>query len=77
VPVKFDWDPVKAAANLRNHNVTFEQARDVFEDATALDELDDREDHGEDRYNRTGMVEGRLIIVTYTRDHPHNIGASG
>jgi uncharacterized DUF497 family protein len=31
----------------------------------ALDEPDDREDYGEDRYNRTGMVEGRLVVVTY------------
>jgi uncharacterized DUF497 family protein len=57
---RFDWDPVKAAANLKNHGVSFEQARDVFEDASAIDESDDLEDHGEDRYNRTGMVEGRL-----------------
>jgi hypothetical protein len=41
--VKFDWDPVKAAANLKNHNISFEQACDVFKDWIALDELDDRE----------------------------------
>ncbi len=31
----------------------------------AIDELDDREDYGEDRFNRTGMVEDRLLVVTY------------
>jgi uncharacterized protein len=63
---KFDWDPVKAEANRKSHKINFEQARDVFKDAMAVDELDDREDYGEDRFNRTGMVEGRLLVVTYT-----------
>lgn len=66
MPIKFEWDRVKAEANRRKHDVTFEQACDVFRDALALDELDDREDYGEARFNRTGMVEGRLIVVTYT-----------
>jgi uncharacterized DUF497 family protein len=32
----------------------------------ALDEPDDREDYGEEHFNRIGMVEGRLLVVTYT-----------
>jgi uncharacterized DUF497 family protein len=32
----------------------------------ALDELDDREDYGEERFNRIGIVEGQLLVVTYT-----------
>ena len=64
--IKFEWDPVKAEVNRENHKVGFEQARDVFKDALAVDELDDREDYGEDRFNRIGMVEGRLLVVTYT-----------
>ena len=63
--IEFEWDPVKAEANRKYHKVSFEQARDVFKDAMAIDELDDREDYGEDRFNRTGMVEGRLLVVTY------------
>jgi uncharacterized DUF497 family protein len=31
-----------------------------------LDELDDREGYDEARFNRTGMIESRLIVVTYT-----------
>jgi uncharacterized DUF497 family protein len=64
--IKFEWDPVKADANRKDHKVSFEQGRDVFKDAMALDDLDDREDYGEDRFNRPGMVEGRLLVVTYT-----------
>jgi hypothetical protein len=66
--IRFEWDPDKAETNRKKHKVSFEQARDVFKDATALDELDDRENYGEDRFNRTGSVEGRLLVVTYTLD---------
>ncbi len=31
---KFEWDPVKAAANAKKHGVTFDQAARVFTDGT-------------------------------------------
>lgn len=46
---EFDWDPAKAAQNLADHGVSFDMAEDVFKDPFALEWLDDREDHGEDR----------------------------
>jgi uncharacterized protein len=64
--IRFEWDPAKADANRRKHKVSFEQARDVFKDAMAFDEPDHREDYGEDRFNRIGMVEGQLLVVTHT-----------
>jgi uncharacterized protein len=39
---KFVWDRTKAARNLRKHDVSFEDARLVFDDPLALDALDDR-----------------------------------
>jgi hypothetical protein len=33
--VKFEWDPKKAAANLANHGVSFEDASTVFGDPLA------------------------------------------
>jgi uncharacterized DUF497 family protein len=65
--IKFEWDIKKANANWKKHTVSFEQARDVFKDAMALDEIDDREDYGEGRWNRIGLVEGRLLVVTYAQ----------
>ncbi len=62
----FEWDSKKAKANWNAHKVGFEQARDVFRDAMALDEPDEREDYSEERRNRIGLVEGRLLFVTYT-----------
>ena len=63
---EFEWDDAKAATNRTNHGVSFDAARDVFRDPFARDWLDDREDYGEDRFNITGMVGGRLLVVTYT-----------
>jgi uncharacterized DUF497 family protein len=62
----FEWDEAKAAANHRNHGVTFEQAQKVFTDPCAIERLDDREDYGENRFNIIGMVDGRLLFVAYT-----------
>ena len=55
---KFVWDPDKAAWNLREHKVSFEAATRVFDDPFYLDEIDDREDYGEERSNIIGMVDG-------------------
>jgi len=34
--VRFEWDPAKAAANLRAHRVSFSEAVTVLEDELAL-----------------------------------------
>ncbi len=62
----FEWDDEKAARNLRMHNVSFEIAQAAFHDAFGIVREDRRERHGEDRYSITGMVEGRLLVVSYT-----------
>jgi uncharacterized DUF497 family protein len=48
------------------HGVSFEQAREAFNDPFAIDFVDDREDFGEDRLILFGMVESRLLVVTHT-----------
>jgi uncharacterized protein len=63
---KFGWDKANADGNFRRHNVTFEAATRVFEDPFYVDEIDDREDYGEERSNIIGMADGRLLVVTYT-----------
>jgi uncharacterized protein len=62
----FEWDERKATGNYARHGVTFAAARDVFKDPFAIEQLDDREDYGEDRFIIVGMVEGRLLFVAYT-----------
>ena len=63
---RFEWSDAKARANVAEHKVTFETARLVFDDPRSLEEIDDRFDYGEDRFNITGMAGGRLLTVTYT-----------
>lgn len=36
----FEWDEAKAAANVRKHGITFEEAATVFEDVDLLINLD-------------------------------------
>ena len=62
----FEWHDAKAVANYAQHGITFEMACDVFDDPSALIEVDDREDYGEDRYNAIGMVEDHVLFVAYT-----------
>jgi uncharacterized protein len=63
---RFDWSDAKARGNLKKHGVTFEAARLVFDDPASVDEMDDREDYGEDRFIITGRANGRLLTVAYT-----------
>lgn len=62
----FEWDDGKAASNFAKHGVMFDAAKDAFSDPFAIEQLDDRYDYGELRYVLLGMVEGRLLTVTYT-----------
>lgn len=62
----FEWDDTKAAANVAKHGVTFEMARDAFDDPFAVGWSDEGHDYGEARYCLLGMVEGRVLFVAYT-----------
>ena len=44
--LRFEWDPKKAAANLRKHKVGFEEAQTTFADENA--KLIDDPDHSEE-----------------------------
>ena len=61
----FEWDDEKAAANIANHGIGFEIARLAFNDPDGIDDLDDRDDYGEERCNWHGLVNGRVLVVTY------------
>ena len=63
---RFEWNDDKARSNFAEHKITFEIARRVFDDPHAETIYDDRIDYGEDRYNRIGMIFGRLVTVCYT-----------
>lgn len=63
----FEWDEEKAAANLRNHKVSFEEAETVFDDLLYVDFYDPDHSFDEHRYIIIGESQrGRLLIVSYT-----------
>lgn len=53
---EFDWDPLKAAANIAYHGVSFEQAKDIVRGPFAVEFEDDRENYGEARYVIRGPI---------------------
>ena len=61
----FEWDSAKEQANRTKHGVDFRAAAKVFLDPHAI-EFDDRDADGELRFNAIGMVDGRVLFVTYT-----------
>jgi uncharacterized DUF497 family protein len=70
----FEWDPVKAAANLRKHKVSFEDAQTVFSDERAR--LIDDPDHSEDeeRFLLLGLSSSlRLLVVAHCYRSTDNV----
>jgi uncharacterized DUF497 family protein len=64
--MKLEWDPVKAAGNLRKHRVAFEDAARVFLDPLAVREQD-RHVEGEERWQIIGLIDGmKLVVVAHT-----------
>ena len=63
--MRFEWDDRKAAANLRKHGVSFDEAAEVFDDPY-LAENDDGHSHGEVRFVVIGYSSRRLLLVGFT-----------
>jgi uncharacterized protein len=64
--MKFDWDPAKAASNVKKHKVTFEDAKAVFYDDFAVQFFDEEHSDDEDRFLLLGMsLDTRLLLVCH------------
>jgi uncharacterized DUF497 family protein len=65
--VEFEWDPAKAAGNLKKHGVGFAEAMTVFADPLEVTIRDPDHSEGETRCLSIGSSdEGRLVVVAYT-----------
>ena len=61
----FEWDPKKAASNVRKHGIRFADAVSALEDDQAITVSDDS--IGEERWVTIGMdAVGRIVVVVYT-----------
>jgi hypothetical protein len=58
--------PSKAAANLKKHSVSFEEAQSVFYDEFAVQFFDDEHSNPEDRFLMLGLSsKARLLLVCH------------
>jgi hypothetical protein len=63
----FEWDPVKAAANVARHGVHFEEACEVFGDVLSSTTMDPDHSEGEQRYLIFGRtLSARHLVVAFT-----------
>jgi len=61
-----EWDPRKAEANFRKHEVRFTEAVPVFVDYLAITSTDDESDPHEVRFVTMGTgMKGRVLVVVY------------
>jgi hypothetical protein len=65
--MRFEWDRKKAASNLNQHNVSFEEAVTVFYDPLSATFSDPDHSFGEERFIAIGYSSRqRLLVVCYT-----------
>ncbi len=64
--MRFQFDPRKAASNLKKHEVSFADAEGVFYDTFAIHQLDP-DSADEERFIAVGMGSaGIVLVVIYT-----------
>jgi uncharacterized DUF497 family protein len=62
----FEWHAHKAATNVRQHGVSFDEATEVFGDPFAVNMPDPDHSLGEERFVLLGLSSrGRLLVVSY------------
>ena len=61
--MRFEWDEEKSISNLRKHGVSFEEAKEVFEDPFHISKLDHRFDYFEERWITLGRTKKDKILV--------------
>ncbi len=64
--ISFVWNEKKAGENLKNHKISFEEARTVFSDPNARMIFDPEHSGSEDRFILLGISAGlRLLVVCH------------
>jgi len=64
---KYIWHRQKNEHNKKEHDgIGFEEAVGVFDDPFAIEEYDVDNSDAEDRYNVTGNINGKWLVITVT-----------
>ena len=61
--MRFEWDNRKNDANFKKHGVSFEEAREVFDDPLHLAVMDHRFSYFEERWITVGETKRRRVVV--------------
>ena len=61
--MEFEWDEQKEIINIEKHHISFNIAKQVFNDMNRIEIYDMQHSFEEDRYNTIGMVEDVLFVV--------------
>jgi len=66
----FEWDEVKAEANLKKHKVSFDEGKTIFNDPFLFTFPDNKHSMNEERYINIGLsIKGRILVLTHTERH--------
>jgi uncharacterized DUF497 family protein len=69
--IEFEWYPLKAAANLKKHQVSFDEAMTIFGDKMHVVFPDREHSYDEERFLAIGNSNlGRLIVLCFTERYP-------
>ena len=63
MPLRFAWDARKAAANVRKHGVSFQEAATAFADPQSITVPDPDHSAEEDRFVLIGRTGRQLLVV--------------
>ena len=58
-----EWDEKKSLINLKNHQVSFEEAKGVFDDPLQISKLDFRFNYFEERWITLGSTKKSKLLV--------------
>ncbi len=66
-PMKFDWDNGNLSKNYEKHNVTWQEAENIFNNEPITVEDDEVHSASEKRYSALGKTQkGRKLFVVFT-----------
>jgi len=71
----FEWDPYKAKINKKKHDISFEEATEVFLDPLQINLLDDNK-RAEERWLALGQTKAHKLLVvvhTYIEYYDNNV----
>jgi hypothetical protein len=64
--LRFEWDEQKNCENIREHGVSFEEAKTVFYDENAVEFYDEEHSEWEDRFLMLGLnLRMGVLLVCY------------